>query len=141
MDTINKIELGDESVYPDETVLEKILGASYGSYLELLELFGRYEVTREWRYYHDGKAWLCKVQKKKKTLVWMSAWRGFMKATIYVPLSVLDSVLSLDLTESTKEAIREAKNVGKSKPCVFEIRDGSVLQDFETVLKWKIGMK
>ena len=23
----------------------------------------------QWRYYKDGKAWLCKVQKKKKTIV------------------------------------------------------------------------
>ncbi|MBI9105171.1 MAG: DUF3788 family protein [Spirochaetales bacterium] len=82
METINKIELRDENIYPDENVLCKILDESYESYTKLLELFGNNDMNYEWRYYHDGKAWLCKVQKKKRTIVWMSAWKGYMKATL-----------------------------------------------------------
>ena len=85
MDTINNIELRDESVFPDENILKKVLDASYKSYLMLLELFNKNGLTHEWRYYRDGHAWLCKVQFKKRTIVWMSAWKGFMQATIYFP--------------------------------------------------------
>jgi hypothetical protein len=79
MESNNSIQLTDKSVYPDEAVLTGVLGEVYPSYRALLDLFDRHGMIYEWRYYMDGKAWLCKVQKKKKTIVWMSAWKGFIK--------------------------------------------------------------
>ncbi|HMA64672.1 MAG TPA: DUF3788 family protein, partial [Chitinispirillaceae bacterium] len=92
METINTIELRDVNNYPDDTVLKSILKESFISYRKLLELFTTHDMTYEWRYYHDGKAWLCKVQKKKKTIIWMSAWKGFIQATIYFPEKYIDPV-------------------------------------------------
>ena len=40
-----------------------------------------------------------------------------------------------------KTKIAETKNVGKSKPCIFEIRDKSLLSDFEKVMLFKIKSK
>ncbi len=40
METINNIELRDESIYPDENVLQSVLGKSYELYDMLLELLG-----------------------------------------------------------------------------------------------------
>ncbi|MFH1014205.1 MAG: DUF3788 family protein [Thermoplasmatota archaeon] len=141
MDTINNIELKDENIYPDESVLSAILDKSYESYQQLLELFKKYELKYEWRYYRDGKVWLCKVQKKKKTIVWMSAWKGFMQATIYFPFGLLESIVSLDIKKELKEKITNTKNVGKSKPCIFEVRSKEVLIDFEKVMKFKIDCR
>jgi hypothetical protein len=141
LETINNIELTDKSVYPDETVLKAVLGKSYKSYCALLALFDRNEMLHEWRYYMDGKAWLCKVQKKKKTIVWMSAWKGFIKAAIYIPERHLDRVYELPVSHETKERIRTTRNVGKSKPCIFEIRNQKVLKDMEKVMLFKIQAK
>ena len=138
MESINKIELSDKSVYPDATVLKDVLGKSYRSYCVLLELFERNGMLYEWRYYTDGKAWLCKVQKKKRTIVWMSAWRGYMKATIYIPEKYLDKLYEIPVSEETKERIRTTKNVGTSKPCIFEIRNQKVLKDMDRVMQFKI---
>lgn len=98
-------------------------------------------MTYEWRYYYDGCAWLCKVVKKKKTIVWMSAWNGFVKATIYYPLSKLDDVMDLDIKNKTKSIIKETRNVGKSKPCMFEFKDDKMIADFEQVMLCKISCK
>ena len=95
----------------------------------------------EWRYYKDGKAWLCKVQKKKKTIVWMSVWKGFIQAAIYFPLRLHDEILDLDINDDLKTKISETKNVGKSIPCIFEIHDKSLLYDFEKVMLFKIKSK
>lgn len=141
MDTINNIELRDESVYPDETVLKDALGQSYEAYIDLLSLLQREQLNYEWRYYKDGKAWLCKAQKKNRTIVWMSARKGYMQATVYFPLKSLDAVLALDISDYTKEKIINTKNVGKSKPCIFEIRTKEILVEFEKVMKLKIASK
>lgn len=141
METINKLELTDPDVYPDEDVLRKVLGPAYGAYESLLGLFGKNGMTHEWRFYFDGKAWLCKVQRKKRTIVWMSAWSGFMKATIYFPGKYIDDVYGLDLGKATIKKIRETPNTGTSKPCVFDFRDESTLDDFGTVMQFKLIAK
>jgi len=141
METINNIELRDENVYPDEKVLRRVLGISYESYVLLLDLFKKNELSYEWRYYRDGKAWLCKVQIKKRTIVWMSAWNGYMQATIYFPEKYLEKVYDLSISEETKIKIKSTKYVGKSKPCIFEIRDINNLNDFSKVMKLKIECK
>lgn len=141
METINTIELSDESIFPDESKLRMVLGRSYKAYTELLNLYERNGLVYEWRYYRDGKAWLCKVQKKKKTIVWMSAWKGFKQATVYFPEKCMEDILKLRITKDTKAKIRRTKNVGKSKPCIFEIRNNKSLKDFEEVMKFKILSK
>lgn len=141
METINNIELRDEKVYPDEKVLSKVLNISYESYAMLLDLFKKNELSYEWRYYRDGKAWLCKVQIKKRTIVWMSAWNGYMQATIYFPEKYLEKVYDLSISEEAKIKIKSTKYVGKSKPCIFEIRDMNKLDDFSKVMKLKIECK
>lgn len=141
METINTIELTNENSYPDDSVLKTVLGDAYAPYTELLNMFASNNMDYEWRYYKDGKAWLCKVQKKKKTIVWMSAWKGYMQACIYFPERQLEGVLNLDLGKDTKDRIIKTKNVGKSKPCIFEIRTNAVLKDINAVMNYKIVVK
>ncbi len=122
METINTIELKDETVCPDTDVLKEVLGESYSAYVDLLHLYEVNQMEPIWRYYHDGKAWLCKVQKKKKTIVWMSAWKGYMQAVIYMPEKYLDQVYALDISETLKEKFKQSRSMGKSRACIFEIR-------------------
>ena len=141
METINNIELTDKAVYPDEEVLKRVLGRAYSAYCALLELFGRNGLHYEWRYYFDGKAWLCKVQIKKRTIVWMSAWKGYMQATVYIPEKYLERLYELPVTEETREKFRVTRNVGKSKPCIFEVRNQKVLKDLDKVMQFRILAK
>lgn len=116
-------------------------GDTYPTFCDLIKLFDDNKITHEWRYYHDWKAWLCKVQKKKKTIVWMSAWKGFIQATIYVPEKFTGEINKLNLSEARKEEIRQAMKVGKSTPCTFEIRSSEVLEDFNQVMQFKLALK
>jgi Protein of unknown function (DUF3788) len=141
MESKDQVQLKDENIYPDEKILRNVLGKSYEAFARMLELYDNNELTHEWRYYKDGKAWLCKVQKKKKTIVWMSAWPQYMIAAIYIPKRLLDNVYALDISEETKQKIKATKDVGKSKPCIFEIRDEKILSDFEKVMHYKIVSK
>ena len=141
METVNAIELANPDIFPSDEVLKIVLGKSFGAYGALLDLFARNGMTHEWRYYRDGKAWLCKVQHKKRTIVWMSAWKGYVKATMYFPEKYIDDVYGLDLGADTIGRFRATKNVGKSKPCTFDIRDKGVLDDFSKVMLFKLIAK
>lgn len=71
----------------------------------------------------------------------MSAWKGYIKATIYFQEKHVNNVLDLPISPETKNSILTARNVGKSKPCMFEVRNEAVLKDLETVMNYKITVK
>ena len=141
MEQINTVELRDPNTYPDEAVLQSILGDSYTAYEALLELYDSMGMVCEWKYYKDGESWLCKVQKNKKTVVWMSAWRGYMQATMYIHEKYIEAIKKLEIEREEKERILSAKNVGKSVPCMFEVRDKGKVKDIEKVTLLKMSLQ
>ncbi len=141
MKSNSDIELKNPDVYPNDEILKSLLGKSFEAYSSLLELFAASDMTYEWRYYNDGKLWLCKVQHKKRTIVWMSAWKGFIKATIYFPEKYIHDICSLDINQKTKDYIKNTRNSGKSKPCIFEMKTSSVPKDFSKIMQLKLKTK
>lgn len=141
METIDTIQMRDETIIPDDEVLAGILGDSFQAYQALIKLFDDNQLSHVWRFYKDGKAWLNKVQKKDKTIVWMSAWKGCAHATIYIPEKFMDSVYALNLSEERKQIFRDTKNTGKSKACTFEVKTTDILDDFNTLMQFKVKIK
>ena len=73
--------LKDMNEYPDDIVLSKYLGSvknTWDTFIDMLKeeypLF-----STEWRYYNDGKNWLFKVTKKKKTICWVALLEQYGK--------------------------------------------------------------
>jgi hypothetical protein len=91
----------------------------------------------EWRYYKDGKAWLGKVTCKKKTIVWLSVWKEFIKAGFYFTEKTRPGVLDLDFHATIKSSFAAAKPVGKLIPLMVDVKDEESLQDFTTLLEYK----
>ena len=56
-------------------------------------------------------------------------------------LETIHQILLLFIMEETKERIQTTKNVGKSKPCIFEVRNQRVLKDMDAVMQFKIQTK
>ena len=77
--------LNDQNEFPNDEVLAKHLGKTksvWDSFAAgIAAEFGA--TSLEWRYYNDGKAWLCKVVHKKKTVCWVSIWDHFFKTGFY----------------------------------------------------------
>ena len=96
--------LRDAEIFPSDRVLKDTLGDVY----DVLESFlatitnEAYLLSFEWRYYNDGKAWLCKVQHKKKTILWLSVWEGFFKVSFFFTEKHLEAIAALDISESIK---------------------------------------
>jgi|WetSurMetagenome_2_1015567.scaffolds.fasta_scaffold206638_1 hypothetical protein len=134
-------ELINPDIYPDENILQNIFDKGYEPFKELLSLFDKHEISYEWKYYNDVKMWLCKAVKKKKTIVWMSAVKGFLRATVYIPERHIDGIYELGISDTVKEMIKNTKNTGKSKGCTFEIRNKKILKDFEIIMQYKMSLK
>ncbi|MGC3978769.1 MAG: DUF3788 family protein [Paludibacteraceae bacterium] len=135
--------LREAEIVPTDSVLEKVLGTSiYAIYGELLRIVvSEYGLQFEWRYYNDGKAWLCKITNKKKTILWLSVWHGFLKTSFYFTQKSDTDIQNLPISTEIKINFSNIKAIGKLKPLVFNIGNLKQLTDLSEIVKYKKSLK
>jgi hypothetical protein len=136
---MEKPNLDNKEIYPDNEVLTQYLGTTkkiWDSFLELLKT-DYPSIATEWRYYNDGKSWLFKVTKKTKTICWVSVWKKFFKVTCYFGDKAEEVIKSSSLDETIKQKFTETEKTGKIRPITIEVRKKA---DLKTI-KELIGIK
>jgi hypothetical protein len=135
--------LNDKNIPVTDEVLEKTLGEGYLAYCEMLELItgDEYGLVPEWRYYNDGKAWLCKMVFKKKTVFWLSVWDGYFKAAFYLVERHLPGIYDLDIDNRIKEELKKAGSFGTLFPVVMMISRSEQINDLLALIRYKKDLK
>lgn len=144
--------LRNPDLYPSGDVLKSALKEATKAFTQFRTELENHQIELEWRYYHDGKAWLGKGLykwvgarggQKTTTVFWLSAWDGFFKVTVYLPEKVYDAALLLVVDVETIEKISKAKSMGKlrSFPIVFEIQSEEQLHGLFSVIEFKKALK
>lgn len=135
--------LKDEHVYPTSEVLKNVLSISFEAYQELMETIVKppYALDPVWNYYKDGKAWLCKVIFKKKTIFWLSVWDGFFKVTFYFTEKTYSGIADLDIGEKLKQSLKSSKQIGKLIPLTLDIKSKEQIKDLLLFVEYKKGLK
>jgi Protein of unknown function (DUF3788) len=140
---MDKPLLNDPLITPSPEVLLSVLGSSYPVYEKTLaEITGAtYGLVPEWRYYNDGKAWLCKVVFRKKTIFWLSVWDGFFKAGFYFVERHCQGIYELEINENIKQNLKMAKPFGTLFPVTLDISRSEQIKDLLAIIQYKKGLK
>ena len=140
---MDKIMLTDPGMPPSPQLLAGILGGSYPVYEEMIgSVTGpACGLEPQWRFYNDGKAWLCKMVFKKKTIFWLSVWDGFFKAGFYFVERHLQGINELDIDPGIKDALAEAKPSGTLYPVILEMRRKEQITDLLRLIEYKKKVK
>lgn len=133
--------LNDPMIVPTPDVLQSVMGGNYENYLSFMELVIKYGLTPEWRYYNDGKSWLCKILYKKKNVFWLSVWVDCFKTTFYFTEKDIENIGALQISEPTKSEFFMQKTIGKLIPMIIEIKSSEPLSDIDTVIDYKLSKK
>lgn len=135
--------LREQEIIPTKEVLAKALKESYPAFHELFETITAPEIglVPEWNYYKDGKAWLCKVSYKKKTVFWLSVWDGFFRTSFYFTEKHLTGVAELDIEPQIKEDFKSRKPVGKLLPLSIKVHGREQVGDVLKVVGFKKVLK
>jgi hypothetical protein len=123
--------------------LKSELGRWFSIYETLTETLSKppYDISPEWRYYKDGGAWLCKMNRKKKTVFWISAWKQFLKCGFYFTKESGDGISNLSIDQSLKSSFDAATPIGKLHPLTIDLTTKKQLDDLYTVVSYKISQK
>ena len=136
--------LRDPQIFPTEDVLKNALEPDayevFASFMNVITS-AEYGLTYEWRYYNDGKSWLCKILHKKKTVMWLSVWNGFFKISFFFTEKHLEGIAALDIAENIKEDFCKAKPIGRLIPMLFNINNKKQFPDVLTVAAFKKSLK
>ncbi len=133
--------LRNKELYPTEEVLQKVLMDSIQAYNQLVTTIAELQAEMIWRYYNDGKAWLCKVQHKNKTIFWLSVWDGYFKTTFYFTEKNCQGIELLDIDQTIRNEFRNNKPIGKFLPLTLTIQNRNQLIDLLKIAEYKRGLK
>ena len=123
--------------------LKNELGRWFSIYDTLTETLSKppYDISPEWRFYKDGGAWLCKMTRKKKTVLWISAWKQFLKCGFYFTEKSGDGISDLSIDQSLKSSFDKTDPIGKLRPLIIELTAKKQLDDLYTVASYMISRK
>lgn len=135
--------LREQNIFPTKEVLETALKGSFSAFEELIEIITdtKYGLIAEWNYYKDGKAWLCKVCYKKKTIFWLSVWDKFFKTGFYFTDKNRMGITDLDIEKDLKENFNRSKPIGKLIPLVININRKEQIKDVIKIIDYKKSLK
>lgn len=107
--------LGDKTQLPTDEVIYSHIGKSRALWLLLFEYIhqNHMDFTEQWRYYNDGKSWLLKVCRKKKTIFWLSVVEGSFRTTFYFTDKAAEAISKSPLSDELKKQYRTGKKYGK----------------------------
>ncbi|MBT4485596.1 MAG: DUF3788 family protein [Candidatus Latescibacteria bacterium] len=135
--------LNDKNEYPNDEVLSHYLGKTkniWDSFLDFIKenypLF-----SREWRYYNDGKNWLYKITKKKKTICWISIYYNILRTTFYFSDNAEDLITKSKLKKEYIDQFIHGKRYGKIRSITVEIKKSTDLNTTKSLIEIKEALK
>lgn len=136
--------LRDAEITPTMDVLENVVGKDIFSVYEKIYktiTSSEFELNPEWNFYKDGKAWLCKVSYKKKTVFWLSVWDTGIKTGFYFTEKTRSGVLNLAINDEIKQRFESVKLIGKLIPLTLVVENEAQLDDLKKLIVYKKALK
>lgn len=140
---MNKPCLHDENEFPNDEVLKRNLGETkkiWDTFINSIE--EEYpQFSTEWRYYKDGKNWLFKITKKKKTICWVSVYHNQFKTTFYFPQRAEELISNSKLAPEYIDGFINGKLYGKIKGIKVDIKESKDLEMTKVLMDLKEKFK
>jgi hypothetical protein len=134
--------LNNKEEYPDDEVLSRYLGKvkkTWDSFFVFLnENYPSF--SGQWRYYNDGKSWLYKLTKKKKTICWISVYQNKFKTSFYFGQKAEELITGSKLEKEFVNQFHENK-YGKIRGIGVEIKKQADLNTTKQLIEIKEQLK
>ena len=138
-----KMVLSDKSVIPTDDFIFSIIGERKVHWLRIMNYLSENypDASGSWNYYNDGKQWLFKFVRKKKTIFWASLLKDTFRITFYLGNKAEPIIENSDLPVSVKEEFKTAKRYGLIRPVTFIIRNESDVDNVLKMINIKVKLK
>ncbi|MBN2104204.1 DUF3788 family protein [bacterium] len=135
--------LNDQNKYPSDEVISRTLGEVKNTWNRFIDLLKNDYPSfySEWRYYRDGKNWLFKVTKKKKTICWVSVYPQMFKTTFYFSDKAEELMINSQLKKAYIDQFIHGKRYGKIRGITVSIQEADDLNSTKILIDIKEKLK
>lgn len=138
---MNPLALKDVNEFPTPQVLEKVLGDNYTALEKLYKELEEFGIVPEWRYYNDGKAWLCKLMLKKRNLGWLHVYDTYFTVSCFFTEKHFEAIEKLEVSQEIKDEFFASKTNGKLIPMAIKVCGKELPEDLRKMIAFKKGLK
>jgi hypothetical protein len=137
------IILTDPNVQPTDELVFSIIGENSAYWVQLVDYLyeNHFDITEEWRFYNDGKSWLYRALRKKKTLYWIGVIKDTFRISFWFGDKAEPVIEASSIPENIKEEFRNTKRYGKLRAISIEMRSTEDLQNVISLVELKIKIK
>ena len=141
IDGMETLLLKDPEAYPSDARLDTVLQGSFMAFRMLRRKLESAGCVLEWRYYNDGKAWLCKLLCGRRNMGWLHVYDGFFRVTFYFTEKHRAAVVAAEIPAAFKETFARTPVVGRLIPLSVRIGDESGVDAAMAVFRLKRSVK
>jgi len=127
------IGLTDRFTTPDDEFIFSVIGDKRIFWQKIISYLrdNHSDISEVWRFYDDGKCWLFRTLKKKKTIFWIGIIDGTFRVSFYLADKATPLIVQSELPEKIKnEFLNTAGNKFRSITITM-----SNAEDAENVIK------
>ena len=96
------------------------------------------DISGIWKYYKDGKSWLLRIMKKKKTICWIRILDDTFRVAFWFAEKLEPIILDSDLPDKLKLEYKNAKNFNKSRCIYIDMKDSEDLPNVKELIDIKV---
>lgn len=115
--------LTDKNIVPGDDQIFSIIGKNSIYWKSFLEAIRKnYPDEQEvWHYYNDGKSWLFRAIRKKKTLFWIGVLKDTFRITFYFGDKAENLIDKSELPDTMKTGFKNGKYFGKLRSISIKV--------------------
>ena len=135
--------LSDKNQYPTEDIIFSHIGRANTLWISFFEYIhsNHTDFTEEWRYYNDGKSWLMKVQRKAKTVFWLSIIKNAFRITFYFTERAEEAIFKSSISDELKAQFRDGRSYGKIKGVTIVFKKKKDIEYAKSLIAIKLSLK
>ncbi len=135
--------LSDKNQFPTEDIIFSHIGRTKTLWISFFEYIhsNHPDFSEQWRYYNDGKSWLMKVQKKAKTVFWLSIVKNSFRITFYFTDKASQALSESSISEELKSQFRNGKSFVKIKGLTILFKNKKDLGYAKSLIAIKLSIK
>lgn len=135
--------LSDKNQFPTEEIIFSHIGRTKTLWISFFDYVhsNHSDITEEWRYYNDGKSWLMKVQRKAKTVFWLSIIKNSFRITFYFTDKASQPIAESNISEELKAQFTDGKSYGKIKGITIVFKKKKDIEYAKSLIAVKLSLK
>lgn len=136
------IVLTDPNVQPTEELIYSIIGKNSIYWQQIIHyLYDNYsDITEQWRFYNDGKSWLYRALRKKKTIYWIGILNDTFRISFYLSDKAELMIEESSLSDKIKEEFADTK-LKKFRAVTVEMHTAEDLENVLKLIEIKLKLK